>query len=220
MWSPDLYIWAFTSLLGLLEVAHEFQNYTNSHAHQFSLVQFSHSVMSNSMRPHDVQQARPPCPSPTPRVYSNSRPLCQWCHPTISPSVIPFSSCLQSFPASGSFQMSQFFASGGQSTGASTSHQSFQWIFRVDFLEDWPLSSLLSKGLSRVFSSTTIQKHQFFGTQSSLWSNLHPYMTTGKTIALTIWTFVGKVMPLIFSTLSRFVIAFLPRSTHLLISWL
>ena len=88
---------------------------------QFSSVQFSHSVVSNSLWPHELQHARPPCPSPTPTVYSNSCPLCRWCHLTISSSVIPFSSCLQSFPASGSFQMSQVFTSGGQSTGVSTS---------------------------------------------------------------------------------------------------
>ena len=103
-----------------------------------SSVQFSHSVMSNYLWPHGLQHARPPCPSPTPRAYSNSCPLSWWCHPTISSSVIPFSSCLQSFPASGSFQMSHFFASGSQSIQLQLKfqlqHQSFQWIFRTDFL--------------------------------------------------------------------------------------
>ena len=177
-------------------------------------VQFSHSVVSDSLRPRGLQHDRPPCPSPTPRAYSDSCPLCWWCHPTISLSIIPFSSCLQSFPASGSFLMSRFFASGGQSIEVSASALPIN-------IHDWfPLGwagwiSLQSKGLSRVFSNTTVQKHQFFGTQLS-----HPYMTTGKIIALTIWTFVGKVMSLLFSMLSRFVIAFLPRSKRLLISWL
>ena len=132
-------------------------------------VQFSCLVVSNSLRCHEPQQARPPCPSPTPGVYSNSRPLSRWCHPTISSSVIPFSSCLQSFPASGSFQVSQFFPSGGQSIGVSASAS----VFPMN-IQDWfPLGwtgwiSLLSKRLSRVFSNTTVQKHQFFGAQLSL----------------------------------------------------
>ena len=138
----------------------------------FSSVQFSSSVMSDSLQPHGLQHARPPCPSPPARVYSNSCPLSRWCHPTISSSVIPFSSCLQSFPASGSFPMSQFFASGSQSTGASASTS----VLPMN-IQDWfPLGwtgwiSLLSKGLSRVFSNTTVQKHQFFGAQPSLQSN-------------------------------------------------
>ena len=97
-------------------------------------VQFGCSAVSDSLQPHGLQHARPPCPSPTLRVYSNSCPLSWWCHPTISSSVIPFSSCLQSFPASESFPMSQLFASWGQSIGVSVQHQSFQWIFRTDFL--------------------------------------------------------------------------------------
>ena len=97
-------------------------------------VQFSLSVVSNSMRPHGLQHTRPPCPSPPPGVHTNSCPLSQWCHPAISSSVIPFSSCLQSFPASGSFQVSQLFASGGQSIGVSASASVLQWIFRTDFL--------------------------------------------------------------------------------------
>ena len=137
-------------------------------------VQFSCSVMSDSLRPHGLQHSRPPCPSPTPRVYSNSCPVSQWCHQTISFSVVPFSSCLQSFPASGSFPMSQFFASGGQSIGVSASASTLPMN-----IQDWvPLGwtcciSLQSKGLSRVFSNTTVQKHQFFGAQFSLWSNSH-----------------------------------------------
>ena len=129
-------------------------------------VQFSRSAVSNSLRPHGWQHARLPCPSPTPRAYSNSCPLSRWCHPTISSSVVPFSSCLQSFPASGSFQMSQFFASGGQSIGGSASASVLP-----KNIQDWfPLGStgwisLQAKGLSRVFSNTTVQKHQFFGAQ-------------------------------------------------------
>ena len=132
-------------------------------------VQFSRSVMSNSLRPHGLQYARPPCPSPTPRVHPNPCPLCPWCHPTISSSVVPFSSCPQSFPASGSFQMSQLFISGGQSIGVSASTS----VPPVN-TQDWsPLGwtgwiSLQSKGLSRVSSNTTVQKHQFFSAQLSL----------------------------------------------------
>ena len=134
-----------------------------------SLVQFSHLVVSDSLRPHEPQHARPPCPSPTPRVYSNPCPLSRWCHPVISSSVIPFSSHLQSFPASGSFQMSQLFASGGQSIGVSASPS----VLPMN-TQDWSALgwtgwiSLQSKGLSRVFSNTTLQKHQFFLTQLSL----------------------------------------------------
>ena len=127
-----------------------------------SAVQYSPSVMSNSLQPHGLQCARLPCPSPTPRVYSNSCPLSQWCYPTISSSVDPFSSRLQSFPASGSFAMSQFLPSGGQSIGVSASAS----VLPMN-TQDWSLGwtgwvSLQSKGLSRVFSNTTVQKHQFF----------------------------------------------------------
>ena len=139
-----------------------------------SSVQFSHSVVSDSLRPHESQHTRPPCPSPTPGVCPNSGPSSWWCHSTISSSVVPFSFRLQSFPASGSFPMSQFFASGGQSIGVSAS---------VSFLpmniQGWfPLGltgwiSLQSKGLSRVSSNTTIQNHQFFSAQLSSQSNSH-----------------------------------------------
>ena len=127
---------------------------------QFNSVQFSCSAVSNSLWPHGLQHTRPPCPSPTPRVYPNSCPLSQWCHPTISSSVIPFSSCLQSLQVSGSFQMSEFFASGGQSIGVSASASVLPMK-----VQDWfPLGwtgwiSLKSKGLSRVFCNTTVQKH-------------------------------------------------------------
>ena len=220
--------------------------------------------------PHGLQHARLPCPSPTPGACSNSCPLSRWCHPTISSSVIPFSSCLQSFPASESFPMSQFFASCGQGIGVLVSAS----VLPMN-IQDWfPLGltgwiSWQSKGLSRVFSNTTVQKHQFFNAQLSLLSNphvhmrlfpggsdgkasaynaenpgsisgfdpwkipwteshgvsesrtrlnnftyflSHSYMTTGKTIALTRRTFVGKVISLLFNMLSRLVIAFLPRS--------
>ena len=134
-----------------------------------SSVQFSCSVVSNSLQPHGVQHARPPCPSPTPRVYSNLCPLSRWSHPTISSSVVPFSSHLQSFLASESFPMSHFFASGGQMIGVSA----LASVLPMN-IQDWfPLGlvcwiSFQSKGLSRVFSNTTVQKHQFFGAQLSL----------------------------------------------------
>ena len=160
-----------------------------------------------------------PCPSPTPGACSNLRTSSQWCHPTTSSSVIPFSSCPQSFPASGAFPMSQFFSSGGQNIEASASASVLPMK-----IQDWfPLGltgliSLLSKGLSRVFSNITVQKHQFFGTQLSLWSNSHIHtLLLEKTIALTRQTFVGKVMSLLFKMLSRLVITFLPRSKYLLI---
>ena len=141
--------------------------YTDIYTQMFiSSVQFSHSVMSNSLQPHDSQHTRPPCPSPTSRIHSDSYPLSQWCHPAISSSVIPFSSRLQSFPVSGSFQMSQFFTSCGQSIGASAPAS----VLPMN-IQDWfPLGwtgciSLQSQRLSRVFSNTTVQKHKFFGTQ-------------------------------------------------------
>ena len=130
---------------------------------------FSCSVVSDSLRPHEPQHSRPPCPSPTPEVYSNSCPLSRWCHPTVSSSVIPFSSCPQSFPASGSFQMSQLFTSGGQSIGVSASTS----VLPMNTQDWFPLGwtgwiSLQSKGLSRVFSNNTVQMHQFFCPQLSL----------------------------------------------------
>ena len=153
---------------------------------QFS--QFSCSVVSDSLRPHESQHTRPPCPSPTPRVYSHSCPSSLWCHPAISSSVVPFSSCPQSLPASGSFQMSQLFTWGGQSIEVSASAS----VLPVN-TQDW--SPLGWTGWnSRVFSKTTVQKHQFFSADVSSQSNSqHPHMTTGKTIALT-RNFVGKVM--------------------------
>ena len=142
-------------------------------SHNDCIVQFICSVMSDSLQLHGLQHASLSCLSPTPGAYSNSCPLSRWCHSTISSSVVPFSS-LQSFPASGSFQMSQFFASGGQCIGISASTSVPPMNTQDWFLLGWTgWISLQSKGLSRVFSNTTVQKHQFFGTQLSLWSNSH-----------------------------------------------
>ena len=170
--------------------------------------------MSNSLWPHGPQHARPPCPSPTPGVYSDSCPLSRWCHPTISSSGVPFYSHLQSFPASRSFQMSQFFTSGGQSIRVSASAS----VLPMNIQDLFPLGwtgwiSLLSKGLSRVpqhhrSKASILQHSALFTVQLS-----HPYMTTGKTIALTRWICVGQVMSLLFNMLSRLVITFLPRSS-------
>ena len=177
--------------------------------------------MSDSLQPHGLQHSRPPCPSQTLRACSNSCLLSWWCHPTISSSVIPFSSHLQSFPASGSFQMSQFFISGGQSIGVSASAS----VLPMN-IQDWfPLGwtgwiSLQCKRLKslcqhRSSKASSLWHSAFFIVQLS-----HPYMTIGKTIALTRLTFVGEVMSLLFNTLSRLVITFLPRSKCFLISWL
>ena len=141
---------------------------------QFSSVHFSRSVVSDSLRTRGLQHARLPCPSLTPGACSSSCPLSWWCHPTISSSVSPFSSCLQSFPASGSFPMSQFFTSGSQSIGVSASASVLPMNIQGWFpLRLTSLNSLLSKGLSRVFSNTTVWKHQLFSAQPSLWSNSH-----------------------------------------------
>ena len=143
---------------------------------QFSSVQFSRSVVSDSLRPHESQHARPPCPSPTPRVHSNSRPLSRWYHPAISSSVVPFSSCPQSLPASETFPMSQLFAWYRQSTGVSASAS-----FPPKKSQGWSPSewtgwiSLQSKGLLGVFSNTTVQKHQFYEAQLSSQSNSHTH---------------------------------------------
>ena len=131
--------------------------------------QFSCSVVSDSLWPHELQHARPPCPSPTPRIYTNSCPLSQWRHPAVSSSVVPFSSCPQSLPASGSFPVSQLFAWGGQSIGVSASTSVLLMNTQDWYLLGWAgWISLQSKGLSRVFSNTTVQMQQFFGAQLSL----------------------------------------------------
>ena len=157
---------------------------------QLSSAQFTHSVVSDSLRPHEPQHSRPPCPLPTPKVHANPCPLSGWCHPAISSSVAPFSSCPQSFPASGSFQMSQLSTSGGQSIGVSASTS----VPPMN-TQDWSLGltgliSLQSKGLSSVFSNSIVQKHQFFGAQLSLWSNSHIHIT-GKTLAVTRWAYIS-----------------------------
>ena len=168
---------------------------------QFSSVQFSCSVVSDSLRPHEPQHARPPCPSPTPRVYPNSCPLSRWCHLTISSSVIPFFSCIQSFPTSGSFQMSQLFASGGQSIGVSASASVLPLNVQDWFPLGWTgcislFSKELPQSLIKHYSSkaSILQCSAFFMVQLSC-----PYMSIGKTIALTRRTFVGKVMSLLFN---------------------
>jgi len=184
-------------------------------------VQFSHSVVFNCRQPHELQHSRLPCPTPTPEAHSNSCPLSQWCHLTISSSVIPFSFCPPSFPASESFQW------------VSSSHQvakywSFSFSinpsneysglisFRIDWINLFAVQGTLKSLLQHHSSKASILWHSaFFIDQLS-----HPYMTTGKAIALTRWTFVGKIMSLFFDMLSRLVIAFLPKSKRLLISWL
>ena len=149
--------------------------------------------MSSSLWPHGLQHTRPPCPSPTPGVHSNSCPSSRWCHPAILSSVIPFSSCLQSFSASGSFPVSQFFTSGGQSTGVSASASVLPMNIRDWFPLGWTdLISLQSKELSRVFSSTVVQKYQYFCAQPLYGPPLIPYMTTRKTITLTVCTLVTE----------------------------
>ena len=186
---------------------------------QVCSVQFSRSVMSDSLQPHELQHARPPCPSPTPGVHSNSHPLSQWCLSMTSSSANPFSSHLRFFSASGSFLMSWLFTSGGQGIGAS----SLATILPKN-IQDWfPLGltgliSLQSKSLKSLLQhynskASILWCSAFFMIQLS-----HSYMNTGKTIDLTMWTFVGKMISLIFNTLSRFIVAFLPRSKYLWIS--
>ena len=178
--------------------------------------------MSDSLWSHESQHARPPCPSPTPGVHSDSHSSSQWCHPVISSSVVPFSSCPLSLPASESFPMSQLFSWGGQSTGVSALTSFLPKKFQGWFPSEWTSLDLLEvqgtlKSLLQHHSSkaSILWLSAFFTVQLS-----HPYMTTGKTIALTRWTFVNKIMSLLLNTLSRLVITFLPRSKCLLISWL
>ena len=176
--------------------------------------------MSLSLWPNRLQHTRLPCPSPTPRTCSNSCPSSQWCHLTISSSAIPFSSCLQSFLASGSILMSQFFASGGQSIGSfsfsiSPSNENSGLIsFRMGCFDLLSVQGTLKSLLQHHSSQASFLWHSTFFTVHLS----HPYMTTGKTIAWTRRTFVGKVMSALFNMLSRLVITFLPRSKHLLIS--
>ena len=159
-------------------------------------VQFSRSVVSGSLPPRELQHARCSCPSPTPGVHSNLCPLSRWCHPTISSSVVPFSSCPQSFPASGSFPVTQLFASGGQSTGFSfniSPSNEGPISFRMDWLDFLAVQGTLKSLLQHHSSKASILLSAFFTVQLS-----HPYMTTGKTITLTRWTFVGKVRTISF----------------------
>ena len=172
--------------------------------------------MSDSLWPHELQHTRPPCPSPALRVYSNSCPSSRWCHPTISSSVSPPPSCPQSLPASGSFLMSQLFTWGGQSIGVSASASVLPMnpgliSFRMDWWDLLAVQGALKSLLQHHSSKASILCcSAFFTVQLS-----HPYMTTGKTMALTRWTFVGKIMSLLFNMLPRLVITFLPRSKRL-----
>ena len=179
--------------------------------------QFSHSVMSDSLQHHGLQHARPPYPSPTPRVHPNPWPLSQWCHPTISSSVVPFSACLQSFPASGSFSDDSVLPIRWPKywrfcfSVSLSNEYSVRISFRMDWLDLLAVQGTLKSLLQHHSSKASIIWHSaFFIVQ--LW---HPYITTGKTIALTRQTFVGKVVSLLFSMLSRSTITFLPRSKHL-----
>ena len=185
---------------------------------QFSSVHFSRSVMSDSLRPHEPQYTRAPCPSPTPGVHPNPCPLCRWCHPTISSSVIPFSSCPQSFPVSGSNESAlriRWPKYWSFSFNISPSNEHPELIsFRMDWLDllagQWTLKSPLQHHNSE---ASVLRRSAFFIVELS-----HPYVTIGKTIALTRLTFVGKVMFLLYNMLSVLVITFLPRSKRLLIS--
>ena len=189
--------WTWLSFISCI-TGRFFTHWASWEAHSVLSVEFSRSVGSDSLWPHESQHARPPCPSLTASVYPNPCPLSRWCHPTIPSSVVLFSSCPQSFPASGAFQMSQLFTSGGQSIGVSASTSDLPMN-----TQNWSLGwtgwlSLQSKGLSRVLQhhSSKVQNLQcsaFFIVQFS-----HPYMTTGKTIALIRRTFVDKVMSLLF----------------------
>ena len=162
------------SRVALLQITDCIQNCISDQLLQVASVQFSHSVVSDSLWPHESQHTKPPCPSPSPGVHSDSRPSSPWCHPAISSSVVPCSSCPQSLPASESFPMSQLFTWGGQSTGVSA----LASVLPMNIQNWFPLGwtgwiSLQSKGLSRVFSNTTLQKHQFFGAQPSSQPNSH-----------------------------------------------
>ena len=207
--------------LSILSVRHSGAGGTNSGACHLTIHCSCSVFVANSLWPHGPQHARPPHPSPSPGTCPSSCSLHQWCHPAISSSDTLFSFCPQSFPASWTFPVSHLFTSDDQNTGASASAS----VLLVN-IQDWSLLrltvllSLLSKGLWGVFFSTTVQRINslvfcLFTVQLS-----QPSMTTGKTIALTIWTSVGRVMSPLFSMLSRFVITVLPRSNRLLISWL
>ena len=179
-------------------------------------VQFSHSVVSNSLRPHGLQHTRPPCPSPTPKAYPNSCPSSWWCHPTISTSVVPFSSCLNLSQHQGLFQWVSYLHQVAKILAFQLQHLKGLISFRRDWLDLLAVQGTLKSLLQHHSSKASILWHSaLFIIQLS-----HPYMTTGKIIALTRRTFVGKVMSLLFNMLSRLVITFIPRSKHLFISWL
>ena len=190
--------------------------------YQFSSVQFSHSVVSNSLRHHESQHTRPPCPSLTPRVHSNSCPSSQWCHPSISSSVVPFlllppiPPSIRVFSNESTLRM-RWPKYWSFSFSISPSNEHPELIsFRMDWLDLLAVQGTLKSLLQHHSSKASILRcSAFFTVQPS-----HPYMTTGKTIALTRWTFVGTVMSLLLNMLSRLVITFLPKSKHLLISWL
>jgi len=199
VWTLDMMKWKWLLYLCSLPPQNTEPKYNHERNVIFSSVQFSSSVVSNSFRSHESQHARPPCPSPTPRVHSDSSPSSQWCHPAISSSVVPFSSCRQSLPASESFPMTQLFAWGGQSTGIFSfsiipcKEQPGLISFRMDWLDLLAVQRTLKSLLQHHSSKASILWHSaFFTVQLS-----HPYMTTGKTIALTRRTFVGKVMSLL-----------------------
>ena len=187
---------------------------------RISSVQFSHSVVSDSLRPHESQHARPPCPSQTPQVYSNSCPSSWWCHTAISSCQpllllppIPPSNRVFSYESTLHIRWPKY-QSFSFSISPSNEHPGLI-SFRMDWLDLLAVQGTLKSLLQHHSSKASIFQHSaFFTVQLS-----HPYMTTGKTIALTRWTFVGKVMSLVFNILSRLVITFLPRSKHLLISW-
>ena len=190
---------------------------TRSYSDGWGSVQFSRSVMSDSLQPHGLQHNRLPCPSPTPGACSNSCPLSRWCHPTITSSVIPYSSCLQSFPTSDSTLHIRWPKYWNFSFSISPSNEHWGQIsFRMDWFDLLAVQGTLKSLLQHHSSKASIlRRSAFFTVQLS-----HPYMTTGKTIALTRWTFVGKVISLLYNMLPRLVITFLPRSKCLLISWL
>ena len=186
-----------------------------------SSVQFTHSVMSDSLQPHESQHTRPPCPSPTPGVYSNSCPSSWWCQPAISSSVVPFSSSPNPSKHQGLLQWVNSSHKVAKVLEFQLQHQSHQWTLRTDLLKDGLVGSPCSPRDSQESSPThsskasIFQRSAFFTVQLS-----HPYMTTGQTIAFTRWTFVCRVMSLLFNMLSRLVITFLTRNFHAAISWL
>ena len=221
-WKDWCWSWNFNTLATLFEKIPMLGNIGGRRFNLYICINMETSfTQSSSLQPHGLQHSRPPCPSPMPGACSNSCSLSQWCHPTISSSVVPFSSCLQSFPASGSFPMSVLCIRWPKywnfSFSISASNEYSGLIsFRMDWLDLLAVQGTLKSLLQHHSPKASILRHSaFFTVQLS-----HPYIATGKTIALTRWTFFGKVMSLLFNMLSRLVITFLPRSKHLLISWL